>query len=258
MQTTDAGERSEALREAFIAERGFWSDTLQAMLDADPRFFAAYLELSAHAARRGVLEPKVREFVLIAVDAATTHLFAPGIKAHIETALALGATPQEIMEVLEITSVIGVHACSVGVPILLEELAAAGLADEPAPLTERQEEVKARFVQLRGSWGPSWEDLLRLDAEFLAAYTEFSGVPWEHGVLPAKVKELIYIAFDASATHLYEPGIRQHVRLALSFGATKEEIMEVLELASVIGIHTCLVGVPLLQDAVRDRAKAAR
>ena len=44
---------------------------------------------------------------------------------------------------------------------------------------------------------------------------------------------------DAATTHLYEPGLRQHIRNALRYGATKEEIMEVLELVSVLGIHAC-------------------
>ena len=34
--------------------------------------------------------------------------------------------------------------------------------------------------------------------------------------------------FDSAATHLYEPGIRQHVRAALDLGASAAEVMEVL------------------------------
>ena len=76
-------------------------------------------------------------------------------------------------------------------------------------------------------------------------------------MLEPKVKELIYTAFDASATHLYVPGLRQHVKNALAYGATAEEIMEVFEIASVIGIHTCTMGVPILIDEL-ERAEAAR
>ena len=65
-------------------------------------------------------------------------------------------------------------------------------------------------------------------------------------MLEPKVKELIYTAFDVSATHLYEPGLRVHIRNALALGASREEIMEVIELASVIGMHSCAVGVPIL------------
>jgi alkylhydroperoxidase/carboxymuconolactone decarboxylase family protein YurZ len=115
----------------------------------------------------------------------------------------------------------------------------------PEP-TEHQQKLKQDFVEARGYWNPFWEGLLSLDPDFFEAYLEFSSVPWRKGVLEPKVKELIYTAIDAATTHLYEPGLRQHIRNALRYGATKEEIMEVLELVSVLGIHACTLGVPVL------------
>lgn len=116
------------------------------------------------------------------------------------------------------------------------------------PLADRQRQLRERFVDERGYWNPFWDQLLELDPDFFEGYLAFSGAPWRSGPLDPKVKELIYIAVDASTTHLYEPGLRQHIRNALACGATKEEIMEVLELTSAIGIHTCLLGVPVLMD----------
>lgn len=115
-------------------------------------------------------------------------------------------------------------------------------------LTPRQTELREQFVNARGYWNEFWDGLLKLDPEFFHAYLEFSSVPWKTGVLEPKFKELIYIAIDASTTHLYEPGLRQHIRNALKHGATKAEIMEVLELTSVLGIHTCTLGVPVLLE----------
>jgi len=43
-------------------------------------------------------------------------------------ALRLGATAEEIMEVLMLTSVLGVHTITESVPILVEEVAKAGKA----------------------------------------------------------------------------------------------------------------------------------
>jgi alkylhydroperoxidase/carboxymuconolactone decarboxylase family protein YurZ len=151
------------------------------------------------------------------------------------------------MEVLELTATLGIHACTVGVPILVEELEASGqpLARE---LTARMEEVKAEFERKRGYWNEFWDEMLILDPDFFDAYTQFSGVPWVSGVLEPKVKELIYTAFDVAATHLYTPGLRQHIRNALGYGATREEVMEVIELVSVLGIHACTVGVPILVE----------
>jgi alkylhydroperoxidase/carboxymuconolactone decarboxylase family protein YurZ len=59
----------------------------------------------------------------IAFTASYTHMYAPGTRRHIKAALALGATPQEVMEVLKLCVVQGVQAGNLGVPILAEELA---------------------------------------------------------------------------------------------------------------------------------------
>ncbi len=119
---------------------------------------------------------------------------------------------------------------------------------ERTELTERQQQLKQDFVEARGYWNPFWDGLLTLDPNFFEAYLNFSSVPWRTGVLEPKVKELIYTAIDAATTHLYEPGLRVHIRNALRYGATKEEIMEVLELVSVLGIHSCILGVPVLLE----------
>ena len=114
-------------------------------------------------------------------------------------------------------------------------------------LNAKQKQLKERFIAERGYWSDGlWEQVLRLDPDFFEAYLNFSAVPWKRGILAPKIKELIYLAIDASTTHLYEPGLRQHISNALKYGATKEEIMEVFELVSVLGIHTCTMGVPIL------------
>ena len=122
-------------------------------------------------------------------------------------------------------------------------------------LTSEQKGLRDRFIEARGYWNEFWDGLLMLDADFFEAYLVLSSVPWRTGTLEPKVKELIYVAIDASTTHLYEPGLRQHIRNALGYGATKEEIMEVLELTSVLGIHSCTMGVPVLieeLEAIRN------
>lgn len=122
------------------------------------------------------------------------------------------------------------------------------------PLSERQQALKERFIKRRGYWSTEiWESVLLLDPDFLEAYLEFSSVPFKNSHLDLKTKELIYIAFDVAATHLYEPGTRVHMQNALIYGATKEEIMEVIEIASLLGIHSVNVGVPiLLQEMERE------
>jgi alkylhydroperoxidase/carboxymuconolactone decarboxylase family protein YurZ len=115
-------------------------------------------------------------------------------------------------------------------------------------LTQREAELKAAFVAARGYWSPLWDGVLRLDPAYFEAYLGFSALPWERGPLEPKVKELIYTAFDVSATHLYAPGLRLHIKNAIGYGATREEILEVMELASTLGMHACELGVPILLE----------
>jgi alkylhydroperoxidase/carboxymuconolactone decarboxylase family protein YurZ len=239
-------EEQARLRAQWIEAHGAWNEDWSDFLAIDPGFFEGYLALAAHPWRAGVLEPKVKALVQLTVDAAATHLWGPGVRHHVRRALALGASEAEIIETLELTATMGIHAANVGVPILLEELEAAGQPLERGPLSERQVEIKADFTAKRGYWNDFWDGILRLDAEFFAAYTAFSAWSWEHGVLEPKVKELIYTAFDCSATHMFEPGLRQHIRNAIAYGASAGEIMEVFELASGIGAKAFALGAPAL------------
>jgi alkylhydroperoxidase/carboxymuconolactone decarboxylase family protein YurZ len=68
-------------------------------------------------------------------------MYAPGTRRHIKNAVSIGATVQEIMEVLKLCVVEGVQACNLGVPILAEEL---------AQLSVRVNRLVARRVRYSG------------------------------------------------------------------------------------------------------------
>src|ERR1700759_552776 len=111
----------------------------------------------------------------------------------------------------------------------------------------RKAKIKQDFIDARGYWSRGWDPLLDIAPDYFEAYAKLSSVPWKTGTL-SKVKELLYIAIDSSTTHMYEPGLRVHIRNALRYGATRAEITEVFELTSVLGIHTCTLGVPVLLE----------
>ena len=100
----------------------------------------------------------------------------------------------------------------------------------------------------KGDWNPVWDKLRELDPDFLEAYLAFRSVPHREGPLPQKYKELIMIAINAATTHLYGPGVRRHMQNALKAGATKEEILETIQLTTVMGIHSCNLAVPILME----------
>lgn len=245
-------QTKQKLKKEFREKRGYWNEFWEGLLTLDSNFFEAYLKFSSIPWTSGVLEPKVKEFIYIAIDSATTHLYEPGLRIHIENAFKHGATKEEIMEVYQLTSVLGMHTCTVGVPILIDEIKKAGNEQElNLNLNDHQTKLKEEFQEKRGYWNEFWEGLLSLDPNFFEAYLKFSSIPWTNGVLEPKIKEFIYIAIDSATTHLYEPGLRIHIENAFKYGAKKEEIMEVFQLTSVLGMHTCTVGVPILIEEMR-------
>ena len=107
-----------------LRSAGEWNPNWQPFYELDPAWTEAFMAMGTKPMFSGVLDPKVVEFIAIAVDASFTHLYAPGVRRHIRKALDLGATPEEITAVLQCVSVLGIHTMSVGAPILQEELAA--------------------------------------------------------------------------------------------------------------------------------------
>lgn len=247
-------QSQERLKQQFVSTGGIWSQAYETILKLDPDYFAGIVKLRAVPKTRKKLSPKIQALVLLSVDASCTHLWPPGILEHTKAALEAGATKAEIMETLELTSVLGVHSVNVGLPLLLEVLDEEGLSNHlarEAGLGARKEALKAEFQAKRGYWHSTWEAVLRLDPEYFEAYKDFSSVPFEpsHQVLEPKVKELIYCAIDCATTHLYQPGLKLHIRNAIKYGATAEEVMEVFELASLMGIQTAVVAAPVLEAA---------
>ncbi|GAA2090005.1 hypothetical protein GCM10009840_31110 [Pseudolysinimonas kribbensis] len=232
-----------------------WSEGWEAALRIDPDFVAASIALRQVPTLKRHLSAKFHALCRISVNAAATHLNVPRILPHVRAALDEGATPHEILEVLELASTLGIHTMNIGVPLLVEVLEERGRTG-PSPLTARQEELKAEFTRVRGYWHDFWNEMLELDPEMFAAYTDFSTVPWRTGPLTPAEKELIYISYDIAATHLYVPGTKLHIRNALNHGATVEQILEVMEISSALGLDAVETAMPIVAQELRERGIA--
>lgn len=241
-------ERQAETKDAFIRIHGSWDASWQGILELDPEFLDAFTGLSAVPWTGTHLEPKTKALVCVAINASVTSLNLPGVRQNIRSALRLGATPAEVMEVLELASALGIHAMNVSLPLLSEVLSERQVRESDGELTAEQERLKSEFLTARGYWHPCWNDLLEYAPALFAAYTRFSSVPWRLGALTPKVKEFIYIALDATVTHLYTTGLKLHIENALDHGATPNEVVEVVALTSLVGIHAVTSGVPILLE----------
>lgn len=114
-----------------MKEIGQWNAAWEPFYELDAVWTDSFISAGAGFYTSGVLTPKFVELISIAFDAAITHMYAPGTRRHIRAALALGATPQEIMTVLKLCVAQGSDALHLGVPILAEE--AESFAGHAAP-----------------------------------------------------------------------------------------------------------------------------
>jgi alkylhydroperoxidase/carboxymuconolactone decarboxylase family protein YurZ len=242
------------LKAAFEAQFGYWTQGQELLLAADPAFLETYIEFAGRPFESDALDPKMKALVHLTTNVNATHLHEPAVERSLKRALDAGATTEEIVQTLELNAAIGIHGLIEGVPILVDE--AGRPTDVPAAERAEKEEVKQAFIDRRGYWGEIWDDVLDLDHEFFGGYTDFSAYPYERGPLTAKEKEFLYIAFDTSTTHLYHPGLRVHIQNALDCGATRQEIMEVIEHTCTIGMQSIEVGLPLLADILDERGES--
>jgi alkylhydroperoxidase/carboxymuconolactone decarboxylase family protein YurZ len=155
--------------------------------------------------------------------------------------------------ILKMASVMSIHACSLGAPILLEEAKAAG----PTP-SKKQAAVSTPAcdkMKAVGQWNAAWDPFQELDPVWTDEFMATGNGIYGSNVITPKEIELLSVAFDASYTHMYAPGTRRHIKGALKAGATIEEIIEVLKLCVVQGVQACNLGVPILADELQRLGK---
>lgn len=226
-------------------EPGPWDEAFDALQRWDPSWLAISATMTNNPWVNGVLPRKFVELVGVALNAACTNLNPEGTRRHIRAALAAGATRDEITMILKMASVLAIHSCSLGAPILLEEAKAAGVGPAPkaAGPTPACDRMKAA-----GQWNTAWNPFFELDPQWTDEFMATGVAIYASKTFTPKEVELLSIAFDASYTHMYAPGTRRHIKGALAAGATVEEIMEVLKLCVVQGVQACNLGIPILAE----------
>jgi alkylhydroperoxidase/carboxymuconolactone decarboxylase family protein YurZ len=96
-------------------------------------------------------------------------------------------------------------------------------------------------------WDPLWSE----------AVDRMTNDPWM-GSLDPKTVELVGLAVNAACTNQNAQGTRRHIRGALEAGASRDEILMVLKMASLLSINSCSLGALILLDEARHVAATAK
>ena len=238
-----------------VAETGPWDDALATLREWDPAWAETCVAMTTNPWRSSVLPRKTVELIGVALNAACTNLNPEGTRRHIRAALRAGARREEILMVFKMSSLLAIHSCSLGAPILLEEAKAAGVKPSQRPAVATPACDKIRAI---GQWNDAWNPFVELDPVWTDQFMASGAAIYASRLMSPKLVELLSIALDASYTHTYGPGTRRHIKAALKLGATVEEIMEVLKLCVVQGVQACNLAVPILADEIAKLSSANR
>ncbi|SAK98272.1 carboxymuconolactone decarboxylase [Caballeronia calidae] len=111
---------AQAIKDAFIRERGFWNEQRDVLARMMPEYFADLSQISTVSWKDGSLTRKERELICVAIDCTVTHTFEPGLRIHIRNALKEGATADEVLDVFKLASVIGMEGYILSAEALFE------------------------------------------------------------------------------------------------------------------------------------------
>jgi alkylhydroperoxidase/carboxymuconolactone decarboxylase family protein YurZ len=182
--------------------------------------------------------------VRLGLAVAVTSLDRDAIDSSIGGAFDAGASPAQVQEVIALVSGLGVHSLMMSAVSVLEAARTRGLIETDDRLTE----VEAAFWNLHVGDDPFWigfeaeapgflHALLKLSPDLFSGFFAYCAIPWKSGTVRARTKELIAMAVDATPTHRFLPGFRVHLQNALSLGAGRVAVKEVLALAAAAPLH---------------------
>ena len=186
------------------------------------------------------------------MNAACTNLNARGhAPSHSRRALKRGRTPPtQILMVLKMASLLAIHSCSHGAPMLLEEAKAAGV--RPASEVERGPPPRPAISCERSVNGtPAWDPFFDLDPEWTEQFIAVAFWVVHKWSVVAEGRRTADHRLRCLLQRNVRSGHRRYIKAALELSAMMEEIMEVLKLCVVQGVQACNLGVPILAEELQ-------
>ncbi|WP_255325995.1 MULTISPECIES: carboxymuconolactone decarboxylase family protein [Sphingobium] len=209
----------------------FREDGLEALLDA------------LNAPEGDSLSAQERAFVSLGLATSLPCLNQMDIEAAVKGAFRTGASPTQVQEIVSLVSGLGVHSLMVSSAIIVKQAELAGHGLEKVLTPEQQTIWDARvgddpfWLAMEAELPGFLRSMLLLSTDQFEAFFDYCSVPWKSRTVRAKVKELVALATDAMPTHIFMPGLRLHLKNAVTLGAGRKAIRECVALAQATPAH---------------------
>jgi len=113
-------EGEDAIKARFSDQLGDWPAWCDLLVRRVPDYVEQMGRMLSAPCGATRLDGKTRALVQLALAASPTHIDLRAIREHCRRAITLGATSEELVEVLQLCAHLGVHACVIGVPFIAE------------------------------------------------------------------------------------------------------------------------------------------
>lgn len=128
---------------------------------------------------------------------------------------------------------------------------------------ERRERLRRQYFGRATPWPEDLNGVVEQSPEMLESFLRMSAVPWRRpGVVPARIKQLAYIAIDSLPGLQYAPGVVVHSEGARTAGATGDEIRAAIAIASSTLMESVIAGFQSIVEvdgpSVLDAAASTR
>lgn len=185
-----------------------------------------------------------RALIELATASSMSSLDPAAIDLAIANALSLGATSDQLQEILSLVAGLGVHSLMVA-----ESRVTAALRHACVKFDEEMDGEKsrlwARYVQTNGTYWAKFENfspgflksMLHLSPMQFEAFFTFCAVPWRGKTVSAEIKELAAMACDSSPSHRFLAGFLFHLEMAIEMGIGQTAIREALDIAAAAPPH---------------------
>lgn len=227
-----------------------WQDDMKALA---PQAHERLMKMYDRNNWPGLLPPTLLHLLWIAVDAVPTHLYPPGIELHARMAIQHGASVAQVVEALEIATTVCERSLVHALPAVIKAARESGhpTPDTGSSLSEEQQRLRTQYEAREGVWPPGLDLALQLVPGFLRGLFAMSHEAAVPDGLNPKWRAMIMLAVHSCPAVLDVDAVKLHTKRCLEFGASTEELVEVVLSASGIGVHAYSLGIPEVKNALR-------
>jgi alkylhydroperoxidase/carboxymuconolactone decarboxylase family protein YurZ len=221
-----------AVEALYRQERGYWRPWNAQLLARRPAFLQAYAHYAGFPARSGGLSERMVELVYVALDASASHLFASGLKLHMQKALACGASDDDLLDVLTLVCLQGAGATAAA----LDEVAQVyGLPPSAETTAE-------------GQPPDLWSRLQAIDPAYFGHLQALASTAESGKGLSAGERCLVTIALHACFTALQPEALRAALRQAHGLGVARDAVVQVIQMGAHLAVHGTALGITVLAE----------